>query len=99
MPASKSSSVLRITALLFRAAFIFILIGVTVRVSLPQSSAFWSSYDDPRDFLRLLLGAAVCIWLIFQLFRVPHDVSAYRSWIFVGLVVIPLGLIFLFAAW
>ncbi len=99
MPASKSFAGLRITALLLRAAFIFVLIAVTIRVSLPQSSTFWSSYDNPRDLLRLILGIAVCIWLIVQLFRTPEDAPAHRTWIFVGLVAIPVGLICLFAAW
>lgn len=99
MPASKSPLALRIPALLLRAAFIFILIAVTVRVSLPQSSTFWDSYDNPRDFLRLILGIAVCIWLLAQLFRTPNDAHAHRTWIFVGLVAIPVGLICLFAAW
>lgn len=99
MPASKSPSGLRITALSLRAAFIVILIVVTIRVSLPQSSAFLESYDNPRDLLRLLLGAAVCVWLLVQLFRTPEDAHAHRTWIFVGLVAIPVSLICLFAVW
>lgn len=99
MPASKSSAALRITALLLRAAFIFILIGITVGVSLPQSSTFSASYDNPRDFVRLILGIAVIIWLLVQLFRMPKDAHAHRTWIFIGLVAIPVGLICLYAAW
>lgn len=99
MTTSKSASGLRITALLLRASFIFILIAVTIRVSLPQSSTFWTSYDIPRDLLRLILGVAVCIWLLVQLFRTPKDAPAHRTWIFVGLVAIPVSLICLYAVW
>ena len=99
MQASKSPLGLRITALSLRAAFIVILIVVTVRVSLPQSSTFLASYDNPRDLLRLLLGVAVCIWLLVQLFRTPEDAPAHRTWLFVGLVAIPVSLICLFAVW
>jgi hypothetical protein len=49
--------------------------------------------------LRLLLGVAVCIWLLVQLFRTPEDAPAHRTWLFVGLVAIPVSLICLFAVW
>ena len=99
MPASQSPSALRIAALLLRAAFIFILIGITVGVSLPQNETIWTAYDTPLDLVRLILGAAVSIWLLVQLFRIPDDAHAHRTWIFLGLVAIPIGVICLFAVW
>ena len=99
MPASRSASVLRVAALLLRAAFIFILIGITVSVSLPQNETIWTADDTPLDLVRLILGAAVSIWLLVQLFRTPDDAHAHRTWIFLGLVAIPVGLICLYAVW
>lgn len=82
-----------------RAALIFVLVAVTLRVSLPQNETIWTAYDTPLDLVRLILGVAVSIWLLVQLFRIPDDAHAHRTWIFLGLVAIPIGLICLYAVW
>jgi hypothetical protein len=90
---------LRVAALLLRGAFILILVAVTLLVSMPQNETLWTISDTPLDVVRLLLGLAVIIWLVVQLFRTPQDAHAHRTWIFLGLVAIPIGVICLFAVW
>lgn len=99
MSASKPPSGLRIAATLLRTAFVCLLIVVTLRVSMPQNETIWTAYDTPRDLIRLLLGVVVSIWLVFQLFYAPDDAHAHRTWIYLGLTVIPVVLICLLAVW
>ena len=99
LPASDGSNVLRFAAIVLRASFILILLVLTLRVSMPQNETIWTAYDTPADLIRLLLGLAVCLWLGFQLFQGPKDASAYRTWLYLGLVAVPFGVICLFAVW
>jgi len=34
-----------------------------------------------------------------QLFKLPNDADGYRTWVYLGSVVVPLALIFVIAAW
>jgi hypothetical protein len=95
----QAPSGLRITAVLFRAAFIFILIALIIRVSQPQNETIWTAYDTPADLVRLWLGIGACIWLIWQLFEGPRDTHAYRTWFYLGLALVPFSLICLLAVW
>jgi hypothetical protein len=99
LPASEASSGLRIAATLLRAAFIFILMALMIRVSLPQSETIWSAYETPGDLVRLWLGIGVCIWLVSQLFHGPNDAHGYRTWLYLGLAAVPFSLICLLAIW
>jgi TRAP-type C4-dicarboxylate transport system permease small subunit len=89
---------LRLGALL-RATFIILLAVVTLRVSMPQNETIWTAYDTPGDLVRLSLGLAVCAWLLIQLVKLPKDVTSYRTWQYLGLVLIPFGLVCLFLIW
>jgi hypothetical protein len=94
------SSGLRIAATLLRTAFIFILMALVIRVSQPQSETIWSAYETPGDLVRLWLGIGVCVWLGWQLFTGgPKDVHGYRTWLYLGLTVVPFSLICLVALW
>ncbi|HZC56249.1 MAG TPA: hypothetical protein VE396_09425 [Xanthobacteraceae bacterium] len=99
LPASPAPAGLRIASILLRAAFLFILMALTVRVSLPQSETIWSAYETPGDLIRLWLGIGVCIWLVFQLFHGPSDAHGYRTWLYLGLVAVPFAAICLVAIW
>jgi hypothetical protein len=99
LPASPASPGLRIAANLLRAAFLFILMALTVRVSLPQSETIWTAYETPGDLIRLWLGIGVCVWLVFQLFHGPSDAHGYRTWLYLGLAAVPFTLICLVAIW
>jgi hypothetical protein len=90
---------LRITGTTVRAAFIACLITITVLVSLPQNETIWTAYDTPADLVRLILGLAVCVWLVLQFFRAPKDAHGYRTFIYFSLAAIPLALLCIHAIW
>lgn len=98
-PSENAAPALRIAAIVLRTIFILTLILVTTIVSLPQNETIWTIYDTPLDAVRVLLGVAVCIWLIFQLFRGPRDAQGYRTWVYLGLAAIPFAVICLVAIW
>jgi len=70
-----------------------------VRVSAPQSESIWSAYETPGDLIRLALGVAVGVWILFHLFMLPEDAEGYRTWVYLGLAVVPLALICAIAVW
>ena len=96
---SQISARLRIAGALFRTLFIIALIAATVRVSLPQNETIWTAYDTTGDLIRVILGVVVCLWLVYQLFQMPRDSAGYRTWLYLGLAVIPFAAICLFAVW
>ncbi len=99
LQASDASTALRVAANVLRAIFIFALIAVTIRVSLPQSETIWSAYETPGDLVRLWLGIGVWNWHVCQIFYGPKDAHGYRTWLYLGLVGVPFALICLFAVW
>jgi hypothetical protein len=92
-------SVLRIAAITLRTVFIFALLMLTVRVSMPQSETIWSAYETPADLFHMLLGLVLCVWFLFLLFQGPRDARGYRTWLYLGLVAVPFALICLYAVW
>src|SRR5262249_9636275 len=90
---------LRVLAMALRAPFIGAVVVVTVRVSSPHSETFSSVYQTPGDMLRLTLVFAVCLWIVIHLFMLPKDAEGYRTWVYLGLVVVPLALAVAFAIW
>ncbi len=90
---------LRIAATVLRTAFIGALMLITVSVSLPQNETILTAYDTPGDLVRLLLGFAVCVWLVIQLFKGPKDAGGYRTWLYLGLVAVPFAVICLAYLW
>ena len=90
---------LRIASNVLRALFIACLLAITLRVSMPQSETIWTAYDTPGDLVRMVLGLAVCVWLVVQLFTAPKDARHYRTWLYLGLAAVPFALICLIAVW
>jgi hypothetical protein len=90
---------LRTAAIVLRTLFICIIAVVTLRVSSPQSETLWSAYETPGDIIRLVLGFIVCVWIVAQLFILPKDAQGYWTWFYLGLVLVPLSLIFAVAIW
>ena len=82
---------LRIVAIVLRALFIGALVAVTIRVSSPQSETLSSVYETPGDLIRLALGFAVGLWIVIHLFMLPRTAEGYRTWVYLGLVVVPLA--------
>jgi hypothetical protein len=99
VPAAHVSVLLRIAGFLLHALFIGILLAVTVRVSAPQSESIWSAYETPGDLIRLALGFAVCLWILFHLFMLPRDAETYMTWVYLGLAVAPFALAIAIAVW
>ncbi len=82
-----------------RATFIILLLIATVHASLPQSESIWTIYDTPADLVRLALGLAVCVWGAVQLFTIPKDTHAFRTWFYVGLLAVPFLIICIVGTW
>jgi hypothetical protein len=89
----------RIAGIVLRSIFLCAMLVVTVRVSLPQNETIWSVYETLGDLVRVALGLIVCIWILFNLFRLPRDAKGYRTWMYLGLVLVPLALACVIAVW
>lgn len=82
-----------------RTLFLIVLTVMTARVASPQIEHLTSAYETPGDLIRVLLGLGVCSWFIVNLFILPKDAGAYRTWMYLGLVVLPLSVLCAFAVW
>ena len=90
---------LRIMAIILRTLFIGALVAITLRVSGPQSESLASIYETPEDLIRLALGFAACVWLVIHIFMLPKDAEGYRTWLYFGPVIVPLGWLIALARW
>src|SRR5262249_28965956 len=97
--ASKAPMLVRLIGLTLRGVFLGALVVVAIRVSAPQSETIWSAYETPGDLVRLVLGLAVAIGIVIQLFRPPKDAHAYRTWAYLGIVLAPLAVAVAIAKW
>ncbi len=85
--------------LVSRTIFIAILIVITARVASPQIEQYWTLLDTPGDLVRVVLGIAVCLWLAVHLFILPKDPGGYRTWLYLGLALLPLSLLCAVLIW
>jgi len=83
----------------FRTLFIIALAVLTARVAMPQIEKIWSVFETPDDLVRVALGFALCVWCLVNLFILPKDAEAYRTWFYLGLAVLPLALLCTFVVW
>jgi len=83
----------------FRTLFIIALAVLTARVATPQIEKIWSVFETPDDLIRVALGFALCVWCIANLFILPKDAEAYRTWFYLGLIVLPLAALCAFVVW
>lgn len=98
-PGAELSRAVWFGGLAVRTAFIAILIVITASVASPQLENIWSIWETPSDVARLALGAAVCCWLLVHFFIVPRDPGGYRTWLYLGPVLLPLALLVAVIAW
>jgi len=82
-----------------RTLFLLVLTVLTARVASPQIERLSSLYETPGDLIRVALGFAVCMWFIVNLFILPKDPGAYRTWMYLGLAVLPLSLLCAVVVW
>ena len=90
---------LKVAAVMLRSLFLIALVVLLARVSLPQSENIWTIYDEPRDAVRLLLALVAGVWIVYHLFRLPTDARGYRTWAYMGILLVPLTLVVLFSVW
>jgi hypothetical protein len=45
------------------------------------------------------MGFGVCAWFIFNLFILPKDAGAYRTWMYLGIAILPLSVLCAFVVW
>jgi hypothetical protein len=87
-PARRSNSTLPVSVWIggvtARALFIVILVVITTRVASPQVENLRSILETPSDLVRVGLGFTVCMWLIANVFILPKDTDAYRTWLYLG---------------
>jgi hypothetical protein len=88
-----------IAGVILRAVFIASLLVVTMHVAMPQSETIWTVYETPGDLIRLILGVLACIFFAVQLFSGPKDALAHRTWLFLGLAVVPFAVICIVGIW
>lgn len=81
------------TANVLRSVFILLMAVLVLRVCMPQNETLWTVYDTPGDAIRLVVGLAVCAFLLVQLFRPPHDAHNDQIWRYIGIVGIPLAVL------
>jgi hypothetical protein len=93
------STTLRVAGLLLRALFLGTILVIIARVSIPQSESIWTVYETPGDLARIALGGAVGLWIMVQLFTFPKEAEAYRTWIYLGVILAPLVILLAIAAW
>jgi hypothetical protein len=90
---------MRLTGLVMRTLFIMILVVITARVSSPQVEHLRSLYETPDDLIRVVLGFAVCVWLIVNIFILPKDAAGYRTWFYLGFLILPLSMLCAYVIW
>ena len=49
--------------------------------------------EPAAGLIRVALGLAVYIWLAVNLFVLRRDIGAYRTWFYLGLVLLPLSVV------
>jgi hypothetical protein len=82
-----------------RMLFLIILTVLTARVSSPQMEHISSLYETPGDLIRVALGFGVCTFFVVNLFILPKDPGAYRTWMYLGPAVLPLSLLCAYVVW
>ena len=97
--APKPSAGVWLGGVVVRTLFLIMLTVITARVASPQMERLSSLYETPGDLIRVLLGFGVCAWFIVNLFILPKDAGAYRTWMYLGVTVLPLALLCAFVVW
>jgi Ca2+/Na+ antiporter len=98
-PGPRAPSGIVLGGLAFRTLFIIGLAVLTARVAMPQIEKLWTVFETPDDLIRVALGFALCVWCVVNLFVLPKDAEAYRTWLYLGLAVLPLSLLCTFLVW
>ena len=90
---------MKVAGIVARTMVILLLAVLTAIVASPQIERLSSIFDTPGDLIRVLLGFAVCVWCAINLFILPKDAEAYRTWFYLGLALVPLSALCAVAVW
>lgn len=88
-----------IASVVLRTSFIVTLLILVGHASMPQTQPIWSIYDGLPDLIRLAVGAAMFVWTALQLFALPRDAHAYRTWLYLGLAGTPFLIVCIIGTW
>jgi hypothetical protein len=95
-PATAVPNVVKFVGSVVRSIFIVALIAVTWSVSIPQHmSATAFAHLSFGDIVRALIGLAICGGMVVELARPPKDDEGYKAWIFIGIGLAFVWVIFL----
>jgi hypothetical protein len=98
-PAAKPSATVWFGGVAVRTIFLIVLTVLTARVASPQIERLSTIYETPGDLIRVVMGFGVCAWFIVNLFILPKDAGAYRTWMYMGLVLLPLAALCAYVVW
>jgi hypothetical protein len=98
-PTPKTPAIVWFGGVAVRTIFLIILTVLTARVASPQIENIWSVRETPGDLIRVGLGFAVCVWFVVNLFILPKDAGAYRTWLYLGVAILPLSLLCAIVVW
>ena len=82
-----------------RTIFLVVLIVLTARVASPQIERLSSIYETPGDLIRVIMGVGVCAWFVVNVFKLPKDAGAYRTWMYMGIALLPLAALCAYVVW
>lgn len=88
-----------IASIVLRTSFIVALLTLVGHASMPQTQPIWTIYDGVPDLIRLVAGAAAFVWTALQLFALPRDAQAYRTWFYLGLAGTPFLIVCIIGTW
>jgi hypothetical protein len=98
-PESEPTRAVWIGGIVVRTLFLIVLTVITARVASPQMERLTSIYETPGDLVRVLMGVGICSWFIVNLFILPKDPGAYRTWMYIGIGILPLSLLCAVVIW
>lgn len=98
-PESKPPALIWFAGVAVRTLFLIVLTIITARVASPQIERLTSLYETPGDLVRVLMGVGVCSMLLVNLFILPKDAGAYRTWMYLGPVLLPLSVLCAIVIW
>ena len=95
-PTTTVPNVLKLVGWLVRSVFIVTLMALTWSLSMPHNMSLTAiAHYTVGDFVRALIGIAICGGMIVELMRPPKDDDGYKAWVFIGLGLAFVWVIFL----
>jgi hypothetical protein len=84
---------LRVAGALVRSLFIVTLMAITWSLTIPLKATDFGRLST-GDFIRVAIGILICMGMTLELLRQPRDVEGYRTWVYIGVGMAFVGLVF-----